>query len=196
VGWRYFVGNDAHARWYYKSIGRAVDSDINPRGGREFTVDVMYAMDDLFTSGEFEYGVNPDFDENDFGQYTIDWREYVALPGWRHTLQVRLMVVHLKWTTSSGFTWAAWTGCAVTPAAPSAVAKCPATRRTSSRSCARQPADVVAHVQGSTAACSTRSAAPDDGNLPDDDPALGQLLLDGGWELRFNQDRSTTTRRR
>ncbi len=89
VGWKYFVGNDARARWYYKSITRAVDSDINPRGGREFTVEVMYAMDDLFTSGEFEYGVNPDFDENDFGQYTIDWREYLALPGWRHTLQLR-----------------------------------------------------------------------------------------------------------
>jgi hypothetical protein len=91
VGWKYFVGNEARIRWSYKSITRAVDSDINPRGGREFSLELMYAMDDLFTSGEFEYGVNPDFDENRFGQYTVDWREYVALPGWRHTLQLRLM---------------------------------------------------------------------------------------------------------
>ncbi len=90
VGWKYFIGNDAHVRWYYKSIERAVDSDINPRGGREFTVDVMYGMDELFESGQFEYGVNPDFTNNDFGQYTVDWKEYLALPGWQHTLQVRL----------------------------------------------------------------------------------------------------------
>jgi len=91
VGWKYFNGNEAHARWYYKKIKRSVDSDINPRGGREWNVEVLYANDDLFTSGEFEYGVNPDFDKNKFGQYTVDYKEYLALPGWRHTLQVRLM---------------------------------------------------------------------------------------------------------
>ncbi len=91
VGWKYFVGNEAHANWYYKSIRRAVDSDINPRGGRELNVDVMYANDDLFVSGEFDYGVNPKFTRFRFGQYTVDWKEYLALPGWRHTLQLRLM---------------------------------------------------------------------------------------------------------
>jgi outer membrane protein assembly factor BamA len=91
VGWKYFNGNEAHLRWYYKGITRAVDSDINPRGGREFSVEVTYANDDLFNSGVFEYGVNPDFDKNRFGQYTIDYKEYLALPAWRHTLQVRLM---------------------------------------------------------------------------------------------------------
>jgi len=90
VGWRYFVGNEAHARWYYKAITRARDSDINPRGGREFTLDVMYAHDNLFTSGDFSYGVNPDLTENNFGQYTLDYKEYLPLPGWRHTLQLRL----------------------------------------------------------------------------------------------------------
>jgi Tol biopolymer transport system component len=91
VGWKYFNGNEAHLRWSFKSIRRMVDSDINPRGGRELNVEVMWANDDLFTSGEFDYGVNPDFDNNKFGQYTVDWREYVALPGWRHTLQIRAM---------------------------------------------------------------------------------------------------------
>jgi Tol biopolymer transport system component len=91
VGWKYFVGNEAHLNWYYKGIKRAVDSDINPRGGREVTVDAMFANDDLFVSGEFDYGVNPKFTRFQFGQYTVDWKEYLALPGWRHTLQVRLM---------------------------------------------------------------------------------------------------------
>ena len=91
VGWKYFVGNEAHASWYYKSIARSVDSDINPRGGREITVAAMFANDDLFVSGEFDYGVNPKFTRYRFGQYTVDWKEYLALPGWRHTLQIRLM---------------------------------------------------------------------------------------------------------
>ncbi len=89
VGWKYFIGNDARARWHYKSISRLMDADINPSGGREFTVEVMYAMDELFESGVFEYGVNPDFTENNFGQYTVDYREYIPLPGGRHTLQLR-----------------------------------------------------------------------------------------------------------
>jgi hypothetical protein len=91
VGWKYFNGNEAHLRWTMKSIKRSVDSDINPRGGREINLELMWANDDLFTSGEFEYGVNPDFDNNKFGQYTVDWREYIALPAWRHTLQIRAM---------------------------------------------------------------------------------------------------------
>lgn len=91
VGWKYFNGNEAHAKWYYKKIKRAMDSDINPRGGREFTLDLTYANDDLFTSGEFEYGVNPDFTKNKFGQYSLDYKEYIALPAWRHSLQIRLM---------------------------------------------------------------------------------------------------------
>jgi Tol biopolymer transport system component len=91
VGWKYFIGNEARVNWYYKSIDRAMDSDINPRGGREFTVEAMFANDDLFVSGEFDYGVNPKFTRFRFGQYTADWKEYLALPGWRHTLQVRLM---------------------------------------------------------------------------------------------------------
>ncbi len=91
VGWKYFIGNEARVRWDYKSIKRAVDSDINPRGGREISAEVMYANDDLFVSGEFDYGVNPVFTRFKFGQYTLDWKEYLPLPGWRHTLQIRLM---------------------------------------------------------------------------------------------------------
>ncbi len=91
VGWKYYVANEARASWYYKGIKRSVDSDINPRGGREIAAEVMYANDDLFVSGEFDYGVNPKFTRFRFGQYTLDWREYLALPGWRHTLQLRLM---------------------------------------------------------------------------------------------------------
>lgn len=91
VGWKYFIGNEARVNWTYRSITRAMDSDINPRGGREFSVEAMFANDDLFVGGEFEYGVNPKYTRFRFGQYSVDWKEYLALPGWRHTLQLRLM---------------------------------------------------------------------------------------------------------
>ncbi|MCH7548228.1 MAG: hypothetical protein IH969_01610 [Candidatus Krumholzibacteriota bacterium] len=91
VGWKYFVGNEFYFRWDYRSIRRELDSDINPRGGRTIRLELMYAIDDLFTSGEFEYGFNPNFDTNTFGQYTIDWREFIALPVGRHTLELRGM---------------------------------------------------------------------------------------------------------
>lgn len=89
LAWRYFIGNDIHARWRYKAVKRAVDSDINPRGGREFKIEYMRGFDELFTSGVFEYGFNPLLDKNDFNQYTVDWIEYIALPKWRHSLRLR-----------------------------------------------------------------------------------------------------------
>jgi Tol biopolymer transport system component len=89
VAWRYFIGDDLRARWRYKSIELATDADINPRGGREMLLEYMYAHDRLFNSGEFEYALRPDFTEYDFNQITVDWREYLGLPWFRHSLQLR-----------------------------------------------------------------------------------------------------------
>ena len=90
VGWKYYIGNEITARHRYKSIARAVDSDINPRGGREFTLEYVRAMNKLFSSGEFDYGLRPSFDKNYYNKYSLEWIEYIALPFWRHSLQVRL----------------------------------------------------------------------------------------------------------
>jgi Tol biopolymer transport system component len=89
VAWKYYVGNDVYARWRFKSVKRAPDAGINPRGGRAVTLQYMHAWDELFVNGEFEYGLRPDFTKFDFNQYTLDWREYQALPWFRHTLQLR-----------------------------------------------------------------------------------------------------------
>ncbi|HET6350100.1 MAG TPA: hypothetical protein VFH88_13555, partial [Candidatus Krumholzibacteria bacterium] len=90
VGWKYFNGNEAHASWYYKKIKRSMDSDINPRGGREFTLEAVYANDGL-SNGDFEYALKADLTSNKFGQYTLDYKEYVPLPAWQHSLQLRFM---------------------------------------------------------------------------------------------------------
>jgi Tol biopolymer transport system component len=89
AGWKYYLGNDITARYHYKNIPRRVDSSINPRGGREFTIQYMRAWDDL-ESGEFEYGLNPIFDKNHYNQYSLSWKEYIALPFWDHALELKL----------------------------------------------------------------------------------------------------------
>ncbi|NIM20300.1 MAG: hypothetical protein GTO51_08730 [Candidatus Latescibacteria bacterium] len=104
AGWKYFIGNDFTASYHYKSISRAVDSDINPRGGREFTIEYMRAYDELFTSGEFAYGFNPIFDKNNYNLYSLQWTEYVGLPYLRHTLQLKLYAAAID-TRVDDFFW-------------------------------------------------------------------------------------------
>jgi Tol biopolymer transport system component len=90
VAWKYYVGNDLYARWRFKSIRHTLDAAINPRNGRQLTLQYMRAWDKLFLNGEFQYGLRPEFTNFDFNQYTVDYREYFGLPWLRHTLQLRL----------------------------------------------------------------------------------------------------------
>lgn len=192
VGWRYFVGNEAHARWYYKKIKRAMDSGINPRSGREFILDVTYANDGLFTSGEFEYALNPNLTDNKFGQYTLDYKEYIALPAWRHTLQVRFMaslidkdVDDFFWVYMGGmdrlrgYTYYAIGG--RKGAMLSATYRFPILRRMNKQASWLTFKDLYGGIFYEVA------SAWNDGNLPSDDPALGQDYYSSvGGELRLN----------
>lgn len=89
VAWRYYIGNDLYVRWRMKSIIPATDAGINPRGGRAVTLQYMHAWDRLFVSGDFIYGFRPDFTDFNFNQITVDWYEYVPMPWFRHSLQIR-----------------------------------------------------------------------------------------------------------
>ncbi len=192
VGWKYFIGNDARARWYYKSIARSIDSDINPRGGREFTLEAMYAMDELFTSGVFEYGVNPVFEDFNFGQYTLDWKEYIGLPGWRHTLQLRAFgsvidkdVDDFFWVYMGGmdrlrgYTFYAIGGRKA--ALASATYRFPIWRQINRQASWLTFKDIYGGVFYEVA------SAWNEGNLPSDDPALDRDYYSNiGGELRLN----------
>lgn len=192
VSWKYFVGNDAHLRWNYKSIERSVDSDINPRGGRQIDAEVMYASDDLFVSGEFDYGVNPKFTRYNFGQYTVDWREFVALPWWRHTLQLRLMgsvidngVDDFFWVYMGGMDrLRAYTYYAIggrKGALASATYRFPIWRRINRQASWITLKDIYGGVFYEVA------SAWNTGNLPSDDPALTRdYYSSAGGELRLN----------
>jgi Tol biopolymer transport system component len=89
AAWKYYIGNDIYARWHFKSVNPATDSNINPRSGRQWTLQYMHGMDELFDSGEFEYGFKSKLTEYNYNQYTFDLREYVPMPWWRHSLEVR-----------------------------------------------------------------------------------------------------------
>ncbi len=89
-GWKYFVGNELFLDWNFRTVSRSVDADINPRGGRQIRLEYMHSFDKLFTSGQFEYGFKPIYENNDFNRYSLDWREFIALPYLRHSLDVRL----------------------------------------------------------------------------------------------------------
>jgi hypothetical protein len=89
-GWKYYIGNELVFDWKYRRIARAVDTDINPRGGRQIDFQYVRSFDKLFTSGEFEYGFKPEYQDYPFNRFTLDWREYLALPYGRHSVALRL----------------------------------------------------------------------------------------------------------
>lgn len=89
-GWKYYIGNEGIFQWTHRTLAPAVDADINPRGGRQLSFEYLLARDKLFTSGEFEYGFQPKYTDNNFNRFTVDWREYVGLPYLRHSLRLRL----------------------------------------------------------------------------------------------------------
>jgi Tol biopolymer transport system component len=91
--WTYFRGHDIALRWDFKSIARAPDAEINPRGGREihFRYDRMFnKLINPNTLKKTEYGFVTVYYKNYYNQFLLDWKEYRALPWGRHTLVLSL----------------------------------------------------------------------------------------------------------
>jgi len=91
--WTYFRGHDLSLRWDYKSISRALDAEINPRGGREIHARYDRMFNKLInpnTLRETEYGFVTAYYKNYYDQLLLDWKEYKALPWGRHSLVLRL----------------------------------------------------------------------------------------------------------
>jgi Tol biopolymer transport system component len=89
-GFSYYRGDIVTARFDYRSIERAIDSDINPRGGRTLEVRAAYNWAGLNPSGLVDNETfDPIYAENNFTEIEGDWREHCALPWGRHTLELR-----------------------------------------------------------------------------------------------------------
>jgi outer membrane translocation and assembly module TamA len=102
-GWKYYIGNEGVLDWKYRKLLRATDDDINPRSGRDITLQYVRSFDQLFTGGEFEYGFKPVYDNQDFDKFTLDWHEYVGLPFLRHSLRLRLFASVIDRTVDDFF---------------------------------------------------------------------------------------------
>jgi hypothetical protein len=89
-GWSYYNGDIFTARFDYRKIARAVDSDINPRGGRTVEMRAAYNRNGLNPAGVRDLETfRPLFEDNTFIEVEVDWREHLALPWGRHTLELR-----------------------------------------------------------------------------------------------------------
>ncbi len=89
-GWSYYVGDAMHLRWDFRSVARAVDANINPRGGRQVMARAARHWARLNPQGERVIDTfDLLFEKNNFTEYELDWREFLALPGGRHTLELR-----------------------------------------------------------------------------------------------------------
>lgn len=90
AGWKYYIGNQLHLDWTIRSLAREVTTDINPTGGRQIQLHYMRSFDKLFEDdSDFAYGFRPEFTNNYYNQYTVDWLEFVGLPWWGHSLRLR-----------------------------------------------------------------------------------------------------------
>ena len=88
----YLIGNNLSATILFENIKRSRTMEINPVG-RKIRVKYEHEFNKFNPAGEYDYkeGVlvakykNVNFDRMD-----ISWREYIKLPGWKHTLSTNL----------------------------------------------------------------------------------------------------------
>ncbi len=89
-GWSYYKGHIASTQFDYRKVERAMDSDVNPRGGRTVMARAAYTWAGLNPSGVRSIeDFQPVYEDNDFGEIEFDWREHVGMPWGRHTLELR-----------------------------------------------------------------------------------------------------------
>jgi hypothetical protein len=91
----YFIGNSISFKWDMKAIAPSRTMEINP-AGRKIMLNYTYEFSKLQASDsngskyEFVDGLYiPVYDNYDFHRLEGSWKEYLPLPGWRHTLMLQ-----------------------------------------------------------------------------------------------------------
>ncbi len=84
----YYIGNDASAKFLYNGVIPSSTMDINPVGRKiKIRYDFEFSKFNPDNNYTIENGMLvPKYDHPKFHRLEIDWKEYIPLPGWRHTL--------------------------------------------------------------------------------------------------------------
>ena len=87
----YLKGFDLAVTYRYRALRRALDDDINPRGGREVTFRYDRMLNFFLKGFKMDSSIPAErYDRFSYDQLTLDWKEYLALPWRRHTVSGRL----------------------------------------------------------------------------------------------------------
>jgi hypothetical protein len=87
LGWNYYKADEIAAMFDYRNIRKGVESNINPRGGRNLHLEGAAVMAKL-SSGDFEYSFQPLYNDNNFTRFVLLYEEYLPMPFWAHSLTV------------------------------------------------------------------------------------------------------------
>ncbi|MCF6268833.1 MAG: biopolymer transporter Tol [Melioribacteraceae bacterium] len=88
----YFIGRNIQLTYWHKSLESHKDADINPMG-REVTFQLNYENNDYNDEGEYTIvdGVLvPQYNDYNFVRAEMDWREYISINKYGHTINGRV----------------------------------------------------------------------------------------------------------
>ncbi|MBI3195543.1 MAG: PD40 domain-containing protein [Ignavibacteriae bacterium] len=88
----YFIGNDISAKFEFNGIAPSRTMEIRPVG-RKVRLRYDYEFNKFNSEGEYEIQdgyLLPEYDRPSFHKLEASWKEYIDLPGWKHTLSTHL----------------------------------------------------------------------------------------------------------
>lgn len=89
----YFLGYSFSSKWHYRAIAPALDRNINPHIGREFTIQIDNELNQFNRDSDFSISETGTLEQNRIDYFMsklqVDYSEHMAVPflkKWRHSL--------------------------------------------------------------------------------------------------------------
>lgn len=90
INYRYFIGRDISVKFMHNGFRPGVHSEINPTG-RSFTIGYDRELNRFLKDFKTDRAVNiENFANFNFNRFSLDWKEYVALPIEDHNFNVNV----------------------------------------------------------------------------------------------------------
>ncbi|UCF06953.1 MAG: PD40 domain-containing protein [bacterium] len=90
LGWTYYKADEYSLIYRYKKIREEVNGGINPRSGKDFSLEVTYVKGRLF-AGQFEYGFRPKYGNSDFIRVLQRYERFIPVPVAGSALSLMMM---------------------------------------------------------------------------------------------------------